>query len=93
MRACVAAVAAEHPQGAWRLRLLLDAQGTPRAEVFALQPTVTPVRLRLERFVEYYPSVLGAGRQKPTVVDMRYPNGFALHLAAATPGSEKKGKP
>lgn len=53
----------------------------------------SPVRLRLERFVEYYPSVLGAGRQKPTVVDMRYPNGFALHLAAATPGSEKKGKP
>ena len=47
VRACVAAVAAEHPQGAWRLRLLLDAQGQPRAEAFALQPTATPVRLRL----------------------------------------------
>ena len=44
----------------------------------------SPVRQRLERFVEYYPSVLGAGRQQPTVVDMRYPNGFALPLAAAT---------
>ena len=53
----------------------------------------SPVRQRLERFVEYYPSVLGAARQKPLVVDMRYPNGFALHVAAATPGSEKKGKP
>ena len=53
----------------------------------------SPVRQRLERFVDYYPSVLGAARHKPQVVDMRYPNGFALHVAAATPGSESKGKP
>ena len=53
----------------------------------------SPVRQRLERFVEYYPSVLGVARQVPQVVDMRYPNGFALHVAAATQGSGNKGKP
>lgn len=52
----------------------------------------SPLRQRLERFVHYYPSVLGATRQKPSVVDMRYPNGFALRVAAA-PATESKGKP
>ena len=51
-----------------------------------------PVRERLLRFVEFYPNVLTAARQRPTVVDMRYPNGFALHIAAA-PVNESKGKP
>ena len=51
-----------------------------------------PVRERLLRFVEFYPNVLTAARQRPTVVDMRYPNGFALHVAAA-PVIESKGKP
>ena len=39
-----------------------------------------PIRQRLERFVEYYPSVLSAAKQRPSVVDMRYPNGFALRV-------------
>ena len=52
----------------------------------------SPVRQRLERFVEYYPSVLSAAKQKPYVVDMRSPNGFALRVAAAS-GAESKGKP
>lgn len=51
-----------------------------------------PVSERLLRFVEYYPSVLSATRQRPSVVDMRYPNGFALRVAAA-PATESKGKP
>jgi len=54
-----------------------------------------PLRQRLERFVEYYPSVLSAARQRPSVVDMRYPNGFALRVnaLAAAPANENKGKP
>ena len=44
---CLQALAARHPQGAWRVRLLLDPAGVPRAEAFALQPTSEPVRLRL----------------------------------------------
>ena len=44
---CLRALASAHPQGAWRVRLLLDATGQPRAEAFALQPTPQPVRLQL----------------------------------------------
>ena len=55
------------------------------------QQTKAPIRQRLERFVEYYPSVLTAARQRPSVVDMRYPNGFALRVAQA-PVTESKGK-
>jgi cell division protein FtsQ len=52
-----------------------------------------PERLgRLERFVEFYPSILTVAQQRPEVVDMRYPNGFALRVAAA-PESEGEGTP
>ena len=40
-------LAAAHPHGPWRVRLLLDAAGQLRAEAFALQPTPEPVRLQL----------------------------------------------
>ncbi len=58
------------------------------------QQAKAPVRQRLERFVEYYPSVLTAAKQRPSVVDMRYPNGFALRVnaLAAVPATERKGK-
>ena len=51
-----------------------------------------PLRERLERFVEFYPSVLTAAAGRPSVVDMRYPNGFALRVAAA-PTTNNRGKP
>jgi cell division protein FtsQ len=59
------------------------------------QQAKAPVRERLERFVDYYPSVLAAARQRPSVVDMRYPNGFALRVnaPAAASATENKGKP
>ena len=59
------------------------------------QQSKAPLRQRLERFVEYYPSVLTAAKQRPQVVDMRYPNGFALRVnaLAAAPAIENKGKP
>ena len=44
---CLHDLARAHPQGLWRVRLLLSAQGQPRAEAFALQPTPVPVRLQL----------------------------------------------
>lgn len=58
------------------------------------QDARTTLQQRLRRFVEHYPSVLGAGRQRPAVVDLRYPNGFALRLATApsTERVESKGK-
>lgn len=44
---CLHALADAHPQGAWRVRLLVDAAGQPRAQAFALQATPEPVRLQL----------------------------------------------
>ncbi|PJI96385.1 para-aminobenzoate synthetase/4-amino-4-deoxychorismate lyase [Acidovorax sp. 69] len=44
---CLQALAADRAAGAWRVRLLLGAHGTPRAEAFALSPTQEPVRLQL----------------------------------------------
>ena len=41
------ALAERHPQGRWRVRLLLNAAGQPHAEAFALLPTPEPVRLQL----------------------------------------------
>jgi cell division protein FtsQ len=55
------------------------------------QQAKVPVRLRLQRFVDHYPMVMGATKQRPSVVDMRYPNGFALRVAAAHV-TESKGK-
>ncbi|MEG1768207.1 MAG: aminodeoxychorismate synthase component I [Comamonas sp.] len=43
----LAAVAAAHPSGLWRVRLQLDAQGEAVAEAFACAPTPAPVRLQL----------------------------------------------
>ena len=47
VQSCLHALCAAHGAGLWRVRLLLDAQGAPRAEAFALQPTSTPVVLAL----------------------------------------------
>lgn len=55
------------------------------------QQPKAPLRLRLQRFADHYATIVSAGRQRPLVVDMRYPNGFALRLAAAQL-TEGKGK-
>lgn len=47
LRECLRAAQHAHPAGLWRLRLLLDSAGRPRAEVFALQATAQPLRLAL----------------------------------------------
>lgn len=54
------------------------------------QQSKVPLRTRLQRFVDYYPGVAGTVQGRPGVVDMRYPNGFALRLSAA-PAIESKG--
>jgi cell division protein FtsQ len=62
------------------VRLLLD-DGMV-VELGRQQPQ-TQAKQRLERFVEYYPSVLAATNHKPRVVDMRYPNGFVVRTGNA----------
>ncbi len=43
----ISAQAREHPEGLWRLRVLLDVRGQARAQAFAMVATAEPVRLRL----------------------------------------------
>jgi len=50
-----------------------------------------PLQARLRRFVDNYASVMTVAGTRPSVVDMRYPNGFALRVAALA-ASESKGK-
>jgi para-aminobenzoate synthetase/4-amino-4-deoxychorismate lyase len=47
VESCLQALAQAHPQGAWRVRLLLGAQGQARAEAFALEASPVSVRLQL----------------------------------------------
>ena len=77
-----------------RLAVQLKLDDGMVVELGRQQPKV-PVRLRLQRFVEYYPTVSSVVKQRPSVVDMRYPNGFALRVAAAhvaMQATESKGK-
>jgi len=50
-----------------------------------------PIRMRLQRFVDYYPTLSDTRGVRPTAVDMRYPNGFALRFPASAV-QEVKGK-
>jgi len=45
--ACLHRQTDEHPAGTWRVRLLLDAQGLPRAEAFAMDAPPSRVQLQL----------------------------------------------
>lgn len=44
---CLLALAQAHPQGLWRVRLLLNAQGQARAQAFAMDASPVEVRLQL----------------------------------------------
>ncbi|MDP3537407.1 MAG: cell division protein FtsQ/DivIB [Azonexus sp.] len=70
------------PRLAWQLKLengmLLDmGREQPKA----------PVGVRLQRFIEVYPETVAKRAVRPAVVDLRYPNGFAMRVAG-----EGKGK-
>jgi len=45
--ACLDRLKARHATGTWRVRLLLDAQGAPRAEAFAMEAPPARVQLQL----------------------------------------------
>ena len=44
---CLRDLAQAHPQGLWRVRLLVDARGTARAQAFEMDASPAPVRLQL----------------------------------------------
>jgi cell division protein FtsQ len=61
------------PRHAWRLRLASGLQLT-------LGRDADLAEQRLQRFVDAYAGVMDAARRAPEVVDLRYPNGFALRV-------------
>lgn len=46
-----------------------------------------PLGVRLERFIEVYPATLASLAKRPEVVDLRYPNGFAIRVAGEGKGN------
>ena len=70
------------PRLAWQLKL----SNGMWVDIGREQPKA-PVGVRLQRFIEVYPEMVAQRDIKPAVVDLRYPNGFAMRVA-----SEGKGK-
>lgn len=70
-----------------RLALQLKLDNGMQVELGREQPKA-PLGTRLARFIEIYPAVVANRPAPPAVVDLRYPNGFAMRGA----GAEAKGK-
>ena len=69
------------PRLAWQLKL----EHGMLVNLGREQPKA-PVGLRLQRFVEVYPEAVAKRAIQPTVVDLRYPNGFAIRVAGEVKG-------
>ena len=70
------------PRLAWQLKL----QNGMLVDIGREQQK-SPVGVRLQRFIEIYPETVAQRAVRPAVVDLRYPNGFAMRVA-----DEAKGK-
>jgi cell division protein FtsQ len=70
------------PRLAWQLKL----QNGMLVDIGREQQK-SPVGVRLQRFLEIYPEAVAKRAVRPAVVDLRYPNGFAMRVAG-----EGKGK-
>lgn len=70
------------PRLAWQLKL----ENGMLVDMGREQPK-SPIGVRLQRFIEVYPETVAKRAVRPAVVDLRYPNGFAVRTAA-----EGKGK-
>ena len=70
------------PRMAWHLKL----SSGMLVDIGREQPKA-PVGVRLQRFIEVYPETVAKLAVRPAVVDLRYPNGFAMRVAG-----EGKGK-
>lgn len=64
------------PRLAWALQL----ENGLRVDMGREQPK-SPIGVRLQRFIEVYPELVAKRSAPPAVVDLRYPNGFALRAA------------
>ncbi len=71
------------PRLAWQIKL----DDGMQVDLGREQPKA-PVATRMQRFVEFYPVVTDVRRGRPTTVDMRYPNGFAMRVTPSGAGRE-----
>jgi len=69
------------PRLAWQLKL----QNGMLVDIGREQPKA-PVGVRLQRFIEIYPETVAKRAVRPAVVDLRYPNGFAMRVAGEVKG-------
>lgn len=69
------------PRLAWQLKL----EHGMLVNLGREQPKA-PLGVRLQRFIEVYPEVRASRAEQPTVVDLRYPNGFAMRVAGEVKG-------
>jgi len=69
------------PRLAWQLKLdngMLVEMGREQQK--------SPVGVRLQRFIAVYPELVAKRATRPSVVDLRYPNGFAMRVAGDVKG-------
>ena len=69
------------PRLAWQLKL----ERGMLVDLGREQPK-SQVGVRLQRFIEVYPELVAKRAQRPAVVDLRYPNGFAIRVAGEVKG-------
>ena len=69
------------PRLAWALKL----ENGMQVEIGREQPK-SPVAARLLRFIDFYPEAVARRATRPTAVDLRYPNGFAMRVAGDAKG-------
>src|SRR5574343_620314 len=69
------------PRLAWQLKL----KNGMAVDMGREQPKA-PIGVRLQRFIEVYPEAVAKRAVLPTVVDLRYPNGFAIKVAGEAKG-------
>lgn len=69
------------PRLAWQLKL----ESGMFVEMGREQPK-SPVGVRLQRFIDVYTDTVGKRATSPAVVDLRYPNGFAMRVAGEVKG-------
>ncbi|QEL65999.1 cell division protein FtsQ [Oryzomicrobium terrae] len=76
------------PRLAWHLKL-----DDGMVVELGREQSKAPVAMRLARFVTFYPTTLAGRTPRPEVVDMRYPNGFALRvMGTGNAGTKPDGK-
>jgi len=69
------------PRLAWQLKL----ENGMLVNLGREQPKA-PLGVRLQRFIEIYPEAVARRAVRPAVVDLRYPNGFAMRVAGEAKG-------